>query len=157
MMATVGPGIAPSEVATMDQEIATSMWQERLIAALSSTFAGLSALLVAIGLYGLLAYSVARRTREFGIRMALGARVRHIARLVGREVVFTVAPGLVGGLIAYAFCARIIAPLLYGVRAYDAFSVVSAGLLLAVVGCIAGFGPARRAIAVEPTQALREE
>jgi len=157
MMATVGPGIAPSEVATMDQEIETSMWQERLIAALSSTFAGLSALLVAIGLYGLLAYSVSRRTREFGIRMALGARVRHITRLVGREVVWTIVPGLVAGLVAYAFCARIIGPLLYGLRTYDVTSLVGTALLLAAVGCIAGFGPARRAIAVEPTQALREE
>jgi len=141
----------------MEQDIETSLWQERLIAALASVFASASAVLVAIGLYGMLAYSVARRTREIGIRMALGARPAHLIEMISRDVLHSVAPGLILGLGVYAACSRIIAPVLYGVRPMDAISILIAVSLIAVVAAAAGFIPTRRATAIEPSEALRQE
>jgi predicted permease len=157
MLASVGPGIAPSEVATMEQDIETSLWQERLIAALASVFAIASAILVAIGLYGMLAYSIARRTREIGIRMALGARPGHMVEMISSDVLLSVLPGLLLGVAVYAACSRVIAPVLYGVRPIDATSIAISILLIALVAAIAGFVPTRRAIAIEPAEALRQE
>jgi predicted permease len=157
MLASVGPGLAPSEVATMEQDIETSLWQERLIAALATAFAIASAVLVAIGLYGMLAYSIARRTREIGVRMALGARPVHIVEMTSRDVVLSFVPGLLLGLVVYAACARVIDPVLYGVRPMDALSIGISIALLILVAALAGFVPARRAIAIEPSEALRQE
>jgi predicted permease len=157
MLASVGPGLAPSEVGTMEQDIETSLWQERLIAALALVFAIASAVLVAVGLYGMLAYSIARRTREIGIRMALGARPGHLVEMISRDVALSVGPGLALGLIVYAACARILAPVLYGVRPMDAASILVAMALIALVAAAAGFVPARRALSVPPSEALRQE
>jgi ABC-type antimicrobial peptide transport system permease subunit len=157
MLSSVGPGIAPSEVATMEQDIETSLWQERLIAALASVFAIASAVLVAIGLYGMLAYSIARRTREIGIRMALGARPGNVVDLIMRDVLLSVAPGLLLGMCVYAAWARIVSPILYGVHAMDAISIAASIVLIALISGIAGFVPTRRAIAIEPSEALRQD
>lgn len=157
MLASVGPGLAPSEAGTMEQDIETSLWQERLIAALASVFAAASAVLVAIGLYGMLAYSVARRTREIGIRMALGARPANVVEMISFDVVLSVVPGVLLGLAAYAASARVIAPVLYGVRPMDAISIAAAIGLIVLVAAIAAFIPARRAVAIEPSEALRQE
>jgi hypothetical protein len=157
ILASVGPGLAPSEAATMEQDIETSLWQERLIAALASVFASASAVLVAIGLYGMLAYAIARRTREIGIRMALGARPSHLIEMIARDVLLSVVPGLILGLAVYAACARVISPVLYGVRPLDAISILVAISLIALVAAAAGFIPTRRAIAIEPSEALRQE
>jgi predicted permease len=157
MLASIGPGIAPSEVATVDQDIETSLWQERLIAALASVFAIASAVLVAIGLYGMLAYAIARRTREIGIRMALGARPAHMIEMISRDVILSVGPGLILGMAVYASCARVISPVLYGVRPMDAISISISIALIAFVAAVAGFVPARRAIAIAPSEALRQD
>jgi putative ABC transport system permease protein len=157
MLAAIGPGIAPSEVATVGQDIETSLWQERLIAALASVFAVASAVLVAIGLYGMLAYSIARRTREIGIRMALGARPAHLIEMISSDVLLTVGPGLILGVAVYAACARVISPVLYGVRPLDAISIAAAIGLIGIVATIAGAVPARRAVQIEPSEALRQE
>jgi predicted permease len=157
ILASVGPGLAPSEAATMEQDIETSLWQERLIAALASVFASASAVLVAIGLYGMLAYSIARRTREIGIRMALGAGPSHLIEMISRDVLLSVAPGLILGLAVYAACARVISPVLYGVHPMDAISIAIAISLIALVSAVAGFIPARRAISIQPSEALRQE
>jgi predicted permease len=157
ILASVGPGLAPSEAATMEQDIETSLWQERLIAALASVFAGASAVLVAIGLYGMLAYSIARRTREIGIRMALGARPAHMIEMISRDVLLSVAPGLILGLAAYAACSRVISPVLYGVRPMDAISISIAISLIAFVAALSGFIPTRRAISIQPSEALRQD
>jgi ABC-type antimicrobial peptide transport system permease subunit len=141
----------------MEQDIETSLWQERLIAALASVFAGASAVLVAIGLYGMLAYSIARRTREIGIRMALGARPAHMIEMISRDVLLSVAPGLILGLAVYAACARVISPVLYGVRPLDAISIPIAIGLIALVAAAAGFIPTLRAISIQPSEALRQE
>jgi hypothetical protein len=157
ILSGAGPGLAPSEVATMEQDIETSLWQERLIAWLVSVFAIASAMLVAIGLYGMLAYSITRRTRELGIRMALGARRGNIIETISRDISLSVGPGLILGIAVYAACARIIAPVLYGVRPLDAISVALTIVLLALVTAAAAFVPARRAVSIEPSEALRQE
>jgi predicted permease len=157
MLANIGPGIAPSEVATIGEDIETSLWQERLIAALASVFAIASAVLVAIGLYGMLAYSIARRTREIGIRMALGARPAHLIEMISSDVLLSVGPGLLIGVAVYAASARVIAPVLYGVRPMDAFSIASAVALIGIVATAAGFLPTRRAVSIQPSEALRQE
>jgi predicted permease len=150
-------GLAPAETGTMEQDIETSLWQERLIAALASVFAAASAILVAIGLYGMLAYAVARRTREIGIRMALGARPANVVELISLDVVLSVVPGLILGLAVYAASARVITPVLYGVRPMDALSIAAALGVVVLVAATAAFVPARRAVAIEPAEALRQE
>jgi predicted permease len=157
MLRGVGPGLAPTDVATMEQEIDTSLWQERLLASLSSIFALLSTVLAGLGLFGMLAYAVSRRTREIGIRVAIGATVGRIAWMIGRDAAMAVAPGLVLGLAAYAACSRVVVALLYGVGRWDALSIVgAAGGLIALSICATLF-PAMRATAIQPSQALREE
>ncbi len=157
MLSGVGPGLAPTEVATMEQDIETSLWQERLIAALASVFAAASAVLVAIGLYGMLAYAIARRAREIGIRMALGARPSHMVEMISSDVLLSIVPGLLAGTLIYAACSRVISPVLYGVRPMDAISIATATALIALVAAIAGWVPTRRALAIEPSEALRQD
>jgi putative ABC transport system permease protein len=115
-----------------------------------------SLLLAALGLYGLVAYSVSRRAREIGVRVALGARPVHVARLVGgdglRPVLAGVGLGLAGALLA----SRLLAKLLFGVRPTDAFTLVGASAMLVAVAALAAALPARRALAVDPATTLRE-
>lgn len=157
MLRGVGPGLAPTDVATMEQEIDTSLWQERLLATLSSIFALLSAVLAGLGLFGMLAYAVARRTREIGIRVAVGATVGRIAVMIGRDAALAVAPGLLLGFAAYAACSRVIAALLYGITRWDAMSIIGAGACLIAVSVLATFFPAIGAARIQPWQSLRYE
>jgi ABC-type antimicrobial peptide transport system permease subunit len=153
----VGPGLAPADVATMEQEIDTSLWQERLLATLSSLFALLSALLAGLGLFGMLAYAVSRRTHEIGIRVAVGATAGRIAVLIGRDAAFSVVPGLLLGFAAYAACSRVLAALLYAIPRWDAVSIGGATICLIAVSAFAAFFPAIRAAMIQPSRALREE
>src|ERR1017187_10445581 len=157
MLRGVGPGLAPTDVATMEQEIDTSLWQERLLAALSSLLALVSTVLAGLGLFGMLAYSVSRRTREIGIRVAVGASAGRIARMIGRDAASAVVPGLVLGLAAYGACSRAVAALLYGVTPWDAVSVSGAAACLIAVAVCATLLPAVRAAVIQPSQALRDE
>jgi predicted permease len=157
MLRGVGPGLAPTDVATMEQEIDTSLWQERLLAALSSILAVVSTVLAGLGLFGMLAYSVSRRTREIGIRVAVGASAGRIARMIGRDAASAVVPGLVLGLAVYAACSRAVAALLYGVTPWDAMSVSGAVACLIAVTVCATLSPAVRAAVIQPSQALRDE
>jgi predicted permease len=157
MLSGVGPGLAPTDVATMEQEIETSLWQERLLSALSSVFGALSALLAGIGLFGMLAFAVSRRTCEIGIRMAVGATVKRIVTLIAQDAAWTVLPGIVLGLAAYAACSRLLASLLYGVSPWDTVSLAGATMFLIGVAVAAAALPSLRAARVEPLEALREE
>src|ERR1019366_4100135 len=153
----VGPGLAPTDVATMEQEIETSLWQERLLAALASILALVSTVLAGLGLFGMLAYSVSRRTGEIGIRVAVGASAGRIARMIGRDAASAVVPGLVLGLAVYAACSRAVAALLYGVAPLDAMSVSGAAACLIAVTVCATLSPAVRAAVIQPSRALRDE
>jgi hypothetical protein len=157
MLGSVGPGLAPADVATMEQEIDTSLWQERLPATLSSLFALVSAVIAGLGLFGMLAYAVSRRTHEIGIRVAVGATAGRIAVMVGRDAASAVVPGLLLGLAAYAACSRVLAALLYGIPRWDAVSIGGATICLIAVSGFAAFLPAIRAAMIQPSRALRDE
>jgi predicted permease len=142
---------------TMDHQMDQSLLNDRLIATLSTAFGVLATLLAVIGLYGVMAYTVARRTREIGVRMALGAVPGDVIWLVMREVMALVGSGLALGLIASSALSRFVSSQLYGVSGSDPMTMAAAALLLAVVAALAGYIPARRATRVNPVLALRYE
>jgi predicted permease len=142
---------------TLDQQIDQSLLNDRLIATLSAAFGALATMLAVIGLYGVMAYTVARRTREIGVRMALGAVPGDVVWLVMREVLLLVGSGIVLGLVASWVVGRLIASQLYGVTANDPLTIAAAAGLLLVVALLAGYLRARRATRVNPVLALRYE
>ena len=142
---------------TLDSQIARSLRSERMIATMSSAFGVLATLLAVVGLYGVMAYTVARRTREIGIRMALGARSGDIGWLVTREVLLIVVAGIIVGLPAAWWLSRFVATQLYGVKPMDPLALGAAIIGLTCVAVLAGLVPSRRAAKVNPTVALRYE
>ena len=156
-VAALDPNLPVYGLRTMKSEIDESIYIDRMIAALSSFFGALATLLAAIGLYGVMAYSVARRTREIGLRMALGAERGHVVWLVMREVTLLAGIGIAVALpVAYGL-GRAVNSQLYGVQPAD-FGVLAGGtVLLALVAGVAGYVPARRASRVDPLVALRYE
>ncbi len=138
-------------------QISNSLLTERLIASLSTIFGCLATLLAIIGLYGVMAYTVARRTREIGIRMALGAFQSHVIWMVMREVLLLVSIGIVLGLAAAVALTRFVQTQLFGITAHDPITLALAAVALAAVASAAGYIPALRASRVEATHALRYE
>ncbi len=154
--AELAPTLSFTEIHTLAEEMDDSAAPERLTAILASIFGILAALLAAVGLYGLLAYAVAQRQREIGIRMALGAQPQSIARLVGGQALVLVVIGVVVGLAAALVLAPMANALLYGVGPSDPWSMAAAALLVALVAGVAAFVPAARAARVDPAVALRD-
>jgi len=142
---------------TLEEQVDRSLLNDRLVATLSTAFGALATLLAIIGLYGVMAYTVARRTREIGVRMALGAARGDVIWLVMREVLMLVASGIVLGLVAASILRRYISSLLYGVGPTDPLTVAGAVVMLALVALAAGYVPARRATGISPVTALRYE
>jgi len=142
---------------TLETQMEESLVTERIVATLSSVFGALATVLAIIGLYGVMAYMVSRRSREIGIRMALGARSSNVAWLVMREVLVLVGAGVAVGLPAAYALTRVVRAQLYGVEPGDIASLVSATLLLAAVALLAGYVPARRAAGYDPVKVLRYE
>jgi len=147
----------PLEFQSLAEQVGDSLVQERLLARLSAFFGGLALLLAAIGLYGVLSYSVTQRQAEFGIRMALGARAGSIFGLVLQELGAILVVGVVAGIALAALLAAVLQTLLFGLTARDFPTFSIAALVLAVVACAAGYLPARRATRVDPIVALRHE
>jgi predicted permease len=145
------------EVRTQTQQIEQTLFKERLMSRLSSFFAILALVLACIGLYGLLSYEVARRTRELGIRMALGAQGRDVMRLVVRQGLVLALVGAIIGIGASMAATRLMASMLYGVRPNDPVTFAAVSILLTIVALAACSIPARRAMRVDPMVALREE
>jgi ABC-type antimicrobial peptide transport system permease subunit len=131
--------------------------QRRFQTSLLTVFAGIALFLALVGLYGLMAYSVSRRTREVGIRMALGAPRSAVVLLVLKKAVLLLALGLGGGLVASWFATRVIQSFLYNVSRHDPVTTASVCVLLAVCGLLAALIPARRAASIDPMEALRNE
>jgi predicted permease len=144
-------------VRTETEQIDRSFFQERLIARASSFFGALSLLLACIGLYGLLSYEVSRKTREIGVRMALGARSSDVLLSIIRQGVGLSVVGAALGMLGALGSTRYLASLLYGVRPYDPVTFGAVALLLALVALAACYIPARRAMRVDPMVALRYE
>jgi putative ABC transport system permease protein len=146
-----------SEVVTMRQVVDDALGGPRFAARLFATFAVAAASLAALGLYGLLAYSVTRRRREIGVRVALGARPVDVSGLVLREGMSLALAGIAVGVVAAAAGSRLLGSLLYGVGPLDPVTFASAPALLATVAAAACLLPARRARRVDPVEALRSE
>jgi predicted permease len=151
------PNVVFVENQTMEAEVDATLLPMRISAWLVSGVGVVAMTLAAVGLYGVIAYSVARRTREIGIRIALGARPASVVRMVMRQGLLVAAAGLAAGCALAALAARAIAGLLYGVGPSDPVSWVVAAALLLAVSAAANFVPAWRASRVNPTQALRIE
>ncbi|HJT87212.1 MAG TPA: ABC transporter permease, partial [Bryobacteraceae bacterium] len=151
------PGVPANHLRTMEAFFESIIHDDITIAGLATIFGLLATAIAAIGLYGVTAYSVSRRTREIGIRMALGAARGSVMRMVLREVAFVIVAGAIAGLPTGLLLARLVRSQLYNVSPVDAISAAIAVLVVAMVALIAGLLPARRATTVDPMRALRWE
>jgi predicted permease len=155
--AAIDPALTIFDAEPMTEYIAASLFGAKIAANLLGVLSGVGLLLVAMGLYGTMAYSVAERTREFGIRQALGAKPRDILGLVMRESGKLTLTGLVLGMILATICTRIVAGQIYGISPLDPVAYAGVGLLLVAVAFAASYIPARRARRVDPIVVLRYE
>jgi ABC-type antimicrobial peptide transport system permease subunit len=153
----IDPNLPVTDISTQIEQVEQRFQQEKLFAQAYSLFGALALIVAAVGLFGLMSYSVARRTNEIGIRMALGAESRDVLRLVMRESMVMVVIGIVGGL-AIAFASgRFVATLLFGLPPTDPASLALAVGVMLLVSAVAGYLPARRASRVDPMVALHYE
>ena len=153
----VDPNVPMYDLDTVEQKVEISLLTERLLATLSSAFGLLATLLAALGLYGVMAYMVARRTREIGIRMALGAGGGSVVWLIMREVLLLAGAGLAIGLPAAWMLARLVETQLFGIHATDLPTMIAAAAGIGAVAALAGYWPAKRATGIDPMRALRWE
>jgi predicted permease len=154
---SVNRSLPITQVTTLDEQVDRSMTNQRLVAQLSAFFGLVAVFLCCIGIYGLMAYVVSRRTNEIGIRMALGAGRSHVRWMVMREIVILVVAGIAIGIPVTVFGSRLIGNMLYGLRGTDPVSLVVSVSLLLAVALFAGYFPARKASRVDPMIALRYE
>jgi putative ABC transport system permease protein len=146
-----------SDLHPLDSVVWSAAAQPRFRTGLLATIAGLAVVIGAIGLYGVIAYSVSQRTREIGIRMALGARSGDVLVMILREGLGLVAAGMTAGLVAAMAATRLLRGLLFGIASTDVTSFALACAVLLAVAAVATYLPARRATAVDPLVALRQE
>jgi ABC-type antimicrobial peptide transport system permease subunit len=144
-------------IRTQQQQIEATTSMERMLAALMAGFGGLALTLACVGIYGVMAYSVANRTNEIGIRLALGAMPRQVLAMILREAAWISFAGIAVGLAAALGLAQVIKSMLYGLRPADPVSMAAGAALLIAVGLASSWLPARRAASVEPVEALRHE
>ena len=156
-MKQIDPGLAVDAMRTMDDQIDTTLSNERMIELLAISFGLLATMLAGVGLYGVLAYSTAQRTREIGIRIALGSSKLGVSRLVLMDVLRLVGIGIVVAIPCSAMLGRLLRSQLFGVSVTDPFTLGAVVLLIALVALVATIMPAWRASTVNPTTALRTE
>ncbi|HKH44121.1 MAG TPA: ABC transporter permease, partial [Thermoanaerobaculia bacterium] len=156
-MRSFDPRLTVLDLAPLGANIDASIGDERLVAKLSSFFGALALVLASIGLYGVISYTIARRTNEIGIRMALGASERRVLWMVLRETMLLALAGIVLGLAVVLASARVLSSRLFGLSAYDPPTLAAATAILLVVAIISGAIPGSRAARVDPTEALRYE
>jgi putative ABC transport system permease protein len=151
------PRVLVNEISTINGQIDVALSQPRMAATFSGLLAILVMALAAMGLSGVIAYSVSRRTREIGVRLALGARPQDVLRLVVRQGMTLALVGVAFGLIASVALTRLMKTLLFGVTATDPLTLVAVAISLMSVALLASWIPARRAAKVDPMTALRHE
>lgn len=156
-VAALDKGVPVYQVRTMDELLSRSVATERFDLFLLVSFAGLALALAALGIYGVLAFSVNRRTHEIGVRLALGAHPRDVLRFIVWRGMRLVCIGVVLGVGGAAALTRLMATLLYSVSATDPATFIAVALLLTLVALLACYIPARRAMRVDPISALRME
>lgn len=156
-VASIDKDLPLLDIRTQNEQIEDRTKQERIFASLTSGFGLLALILACIGIYGIMAYTVARRTNEIGIRMALGAETGRVLRMVLREASWLAIIGVVVGLGAALAMGHLIASMLYGLKAYDPYTLGGAALLLVFIALAASWIPARRAASIDPIKALRHE
>jgi predicted permease len=153
----IDPDLPVLDVRTQQEQIEGNMRTERMFAALTTGFGVLALALACVGIYGIMAYSVAQRTNEIGIRLALGARPAQVRGMVLRESAWLALAGLAAGMAAALALARVVESMLFGIRSWDPVTLGGSALLLLAVVFAASWIPARRAAGVEPVEALRHE
>jgi ABC-type antimicrobial peptide transport system permease subunit len=156
-LAGIDPNLAVLNMVSFREQVARNFNQERLIARLAELFGILALIVACVGLYGVTAYAVARRTNEIGIRMALGANRRNVLGLVLHSAIKQLAVGLAIGIPVALAGGRVLADQLYGVKNYDPLILVSAAAVLVASALLAAILPAQRAMRVDPMVALRYE
>jgi predicted permease len=156
-LAQLDPRLPFSEIVTMQQQVSESLWQECLLAVLAAVFSAVSILMAATGLYGLLAYDAAQRTREFGIRIAVGAQRGSVVSLLLRDLLRIVLPGAAAGVLLCLMLSSLVASTLYGVRSTDPVSFATALLLVTAIAAAASFLPVWRTLRTNPAAILRDE
>ena len=157
VVADVNTNMPLFDVQTESEQIDRILFRERLVARLATFFSALALLLACIGLYGLLSYEVARRRREIGIRMALGAQIRDVLRLIIKQGIALALVGAVVGIAASLGVTRYLTSMLYDVHANDPLTKTAVAILLTLVALAACFIPARRATHLDPMITLRNE
>jgi predicted permease len=157
LVAKLDPNLPIEELRTMPQQINENIFLERMMSTMSASFAVLATLLAAVGLYGVLAYTIAQRTREIGLRMALGASHGRVRAMVLRQVAWMTAIGGVVGLAGAVGIGRAAKSLLFELEGYDPAVLLASAILLTMVALGAGFLPAQRAAKIDPMRALRYE
>jgi ABC-type antimicrobial peptide transport system permease subunit len=157
VISRLDPNLPVEELKTLPQQERENIFLDRMISTMSAAFAVLATLLAAIGLYGVLAYTVAQRTREIGLRLAVGAEAGRVRGMVLKQVSLMIVIGGVIGIIAAIALGRAAGSLLYGLQGWDPIVIASSTVLLGLVALGAGYVPAMRASRVDPMQALRYE
>jgi ABC-type antimicrobial peptide transport system permease subunit len=156
-LAAINPNLTVVKFQTFDDQIADQFTEERMVARLTVLFGALALLLATIGLYGVTAYTVAGRTSEIGIRMALGAERGSVIAMIMRGATVQTVLGLAIGVPVALLCVRFVKAQLYEITNADATVMAGSIIALAVAACIAGLIPARRAASIDPAKALRME
>jgi ABC-type antimicrobial peptide transport system permease subunit len=151
------PHVPVVALQTMNEQIGFSLRTERLVASLSAVFGAVATLLAVIGLYGVVAYAVLRRTREIGIRIALGALRSNVIVMVMREVLVLILVGISVGAFSSLALGSLVRSQLFGLQPHDPLTLISSILALVLAACLAGLIPALRASRIDPMQSLRNE
>ncbi|MFC5860733.1 ADOP family duplicated permease [Acidicapsa dinghuensis] len=157
VVAAIDPNLPLLDARSMNEQVRSTLVNERIFARLTAAFGVLALILACIGIYGIMAFTVSRRTSEIGIRMALGAQSRQVLVLILRQATWMSLAGVFCGLVATLWLARFIRSMLYGLTPSDPITLGFVAMLLIVISLLAAFGPARRAAHIDPNQALRHE